>query len=486
MRTLLKAKWVLAHEKGDHVLMRDAEVVYEGENIVFVGRGYPGECRERIDCGEALLSPGFVDLDALGDVAYGLLDWETPPERAESLLWSDEYYGRRRELFSPEEEAFKSLYAFVQLIRHGITTAMPITSVYYKANAETYEEMEAAAEHAGRLGLRTYLGPSYQCGLHVVAPDGTVSVRFDPGEGKKGLERAVRFVREYDGAHGGLVRGALVPERIEIQTEENLIATRRAADDLGCPLRLHAAQGLFEYQWLRGRTGKTPIQYLDGIKFLKRDVAIPHALFTQGTCMMPDSPGGDDLGILADRGVTVIHCPLVYSRYGEALDSFGRYLRRGVNMAMGTDTYPTDLFINMRLGTAFARHFDKRVEGNACADFYRAATLGGAKFLNRGDLGRLAPGAKADMIVIDLSGFHIGPIEDPVRTVVNSATGRDVRSSIINGKVVMWDRIIPGIDESALKSRAQAYFDKLRHGYKDRDYRHLDAGVMFPPSFGMA
>lgn len=198
---------------------------------------------------------------------------------------------------------------------------------------------------------------------------------------------------------------------------------------------------------------------------------------------MPDNPPGNDLDILVKHGVSVIHCPLVYSRYGEALESFGRYVRHGVNMAMGTDTYPTDLFVNMRLGAFAARHADNQLAGNTCADFYRAATLGGAKLLGRDDLGRLAPGAKADMIVVDLSGFHIGPIEDPIRTAVNCATGRDVKSSIVNGRVVMWDRVIPGIDETALKSRAQEYFNKLRHGYKERDYKGLDADEMFPLSF---
>ena len=83
-----------------------------------------------------------------------------------------------------EEEAFKSLYAYTQLIMHGITTAMPITSTYYKKWADTYEEEEAGVHHAGRLGLRLYTSPSYQCGLNVVRPDGTMTVRYLEGQGR--------------------------------------------------------------------------------------------------------------------------------------------------------------------------------------------------------------------------------------------------------------------------------------------------------------
>ncbi len=483
MKKLLHALWALGFADGDHVLVRDADVVYENDRILYVGSGYDGDVDEKVDCSEALISPGFVDMDALGDVYYGLLDWEIPPENEKFLQWSAEYYPKRRELFSPQEEAWKSLYAFVQLIKNGITTAMPITSVYYKANGETFEELAAAAGHAGRLGLRAYLGPSYICGMHVVAPDGSMSIAYDENAGKAGLEQAVRFVREFDSAYGGLVKGVLVPERIELQTEQNLKATRAAADDLGCIVRLHAAQGLLEYAAIKERHGKTPLQYLDSLGFLGPDVAIPHVLFTQGYSRLPDDPPGDDLDILVKRGVSVIHCPLVYSRYGEALESFGRYLRHGVNMAIGTDTYPTDFFVNMRLGTALARYIDQQVDGNRCADFYRAATLGGAKSLGRDDLGKLAPGAKADIIVVDLSGSHIGPLDDPIRTAVNCATGRDVKCSIIDGKTVMWNRVIPGVDETALQSQAQAYFAKLKAGYRERDYNHLDPADMFPPSF---
>ena len=96
------------------------------------------------------------------------------------------------------------------------------------------------------------------------------------------LEWAIRFIKEFDGVYGGLVRGVLVPERIETQTEENLLATKAAADALGCRVRLHAAQGSFEYAWVRKRHGLTPLQYLDKIGFLGQTTLIPHAMYVPG------------------------------------------------------------------------------------------------------------------------------------------------------------------------------------------------------------
>ena len=98
---------------------------------------------------------------------------------------------------TPEEEAFKSLYAYSQLLSHGITTAMPITCTYYKKAADTYEEIAAAAEHAKHLGIRTYLGPSYISAMHVYdKTTGKLDIRFMEEEGWKGLERAERFAQD--------------------------------------------------------------------------------------------------------------------------------------------------------------------------------------------------------------------------------------------------------------------------------------------------
>lgn len=491
MRTKLKARYVLAYDGKDHTLLPNAELVYENDEILFVGRDFPGHCDREIDHGESLLSPGFIDVDALGDIAYGLWEWEMPSALRPATVWSKRWFAARREVFTPEEEAFKSLYAYVQLIRNGITTAMPITCVYYKEWAETYEELAAAAEHAVRLGLRAYLGPSYLSAMQVMGEDGRPELAYDEEAGRAALERAVRFVRDFDG-RAGLIRGVLVPERIEYQTKESLLATRRAATDLGCLIRLHAAQSDFEYRFIRASTGRTPIQWLDDLHFLGPDVSIPHVLYTQGSSRMPDQPGGDDLAILRERGVSVIHCPLVYARHGFALESFGGYAQRGVNMALGTDTSPTDMFQVMRIGNAMAQKVNPGGAGQSCADFYRAATLGGARLLGRDDLGRLAPGARADILVINLASLDLGPVADPIRTLVGNGTGRDVQTVIINGRTVMEDRRIPGIDEDDLRRKAQAYFDKLGQSYLERNPEMPGlAGLstaereaaLFPPSF---
>ncbi len=479
----IKSKYVIGYDGNDHEIILDGEVVYEQDKIIYVGKNYEGIVEEITDFGNAVISPGFIDLNALGDIDHDIIHLEAGREVRKSLSPSERYFNNgTQELMTPEEEEFKSLYAYTQLILNGITTAMPITSVYYKRWAETYEEIEAAVHNAGRLGIRMYLGPSYQSGINVMQPNGIMTVKFNEAEGEKGLERAVKFIKEYDGAYNGLIKGALEPERIECQTEVNLINTKKYSDILNCPIKLHAAQGEFEYNTIYNKYGKTPIKYLYDIGFLDKNVGIPHCYIIAGSSRVKLGEG-DDLEILKETGTTAIHCPVIIGRSGHYMESFARYRRKGINIALGTDTFPPDFFQNIRVASMYSRMYEGDVEGSRYADIFRAATLGGADMLGREDLGRLCKGAKADIIVIDLDSYHMGTVDDPIRTMIMCGSGTDIKLSIIDGKTVMKDRKIEGIDLDDMKKKAQKYYNKMKLGYMKRDYKNLSMDEIFKPSF---
>ena len=482
MKTLLTAEFVIGFDGEDHVIIENGQVVYEDDTIIYVGKNYQGDYDDKIDAGRSVISPGFIDLNALGDIDHDILHIEAG-EKGKNLMWSEDYFdeGPRR-FMNQSEEAFKSLYAYTQLILNGVTTAMPITSVLYKKWAETYEELVAAVHNAGNLGLRMYMGPSYQSGMKVVDQDGKIKVRWKKEKGQAGLEQAVRFIKEFDGAYDNLIRGMLAPERIETQTTENLVNTKKYSEELNCPIRLHAAQSAFDYNEIQNRHGKTPISYLNEIGFLGENVSIPHAHFVDSYSQI-DSESDQDLSILSETGTTVIHCPLIINRHCSPLESFAGYEKRGINMATGTDTFPPDFFQVIRNASIVSRIVEHNVEGSRFADIFRAATIGGADYLNRDDLGRLCPGAKADIIIIDLEGIHMGSVEDPIRTMFMSGSGRDVKTSIINGEIVMKDRQIDGINIDSLKEKERKYFKKLKNSYVERDYQKLGADKLYDPSF---
>ncbi|MEV3978070.1 amidohydrolase family protein [Nonomuraea sp. NPDC049758] len=477
MSTLIRASFVIGFDGEDHVIHRDACVVYDGDRIVHVGRSWEGPVEEVIDAGEAIVGPGFIDLDALADIDHAVLDtWHAD---SSGLNWSHDYaVNRRRAVFGLEDTLFMREYALTQLIRNGVTTAMPIAAETHSAWAESYEELAGVVEIAGRLGLRMYLGPSYRSGVPVLRADGGRDVHWDPGLGERGLADAVRFVRDVDGAHDGRIRGALLPCRIETVTLDLLRATAQAAEELDCLVRLHCMQGLTELRLLREWYDRHPLDVLAEVGLLGPRLLVPHALYL-GDPGTPFEGSPDRLAALAG----IVHCPLTFVRYGDALRDFDRYRAAGVTVALGTDSFPPDMIRNMDYGNNLAKLVTGRLDAGSAADYYRAATLGGARALGRDDLGRLAPGAKADLVVVDLSGPRTGPVDDPIRTMLMNCTGADVSTVVIDGRPVMRDRTIPGVDEESMRLRAQTYFETMKAAYSERDHLRRDPAVLFPPSF---
>lgn len=473
-RTALAADWVLGHRDGRHRLIPGGEVVIEGGAILFAGRRFEGEVARRIDLGRALISPGLIDLDALSDLDTTVLAIDQGPGWAKGRVWPRSYVERGPyEMYAPEELAFQKRFAFAQLLLNGITTAAPIASLFYREWGETVQEFTAAAEAAGDLGLRVYLSPAYRSGGMVCEAPGRLEPVFDEERGLAGLADAVAFIGAGDGGHEGLIRGMLAPDRVETCTEPLLRRTMDAARDLDCRVRLHMAQGEMEVATVRKLHGTTAPGWLAGLGLLSDRLLAPHA--TNAT--------DEDLARYATYGVHVVHCPLVSARFGSVLRSFAGLRARGINICMGTDTAPADMLMNLMMGLVGARIADADAAAVTSADLWDAATLGGASALGRDDLGRLVPGARADIAVFALDDVVMTPAIDPITTLVNGGSGRVTKAVFVDGRLSMRDRQVAGLDLAAAQARAQAQFDRLTAKYPDRTLGHPPVDAIFPPSY---
>ncbi len=432
-----------------------------------------------------MIAPGFVDLDALFDLDTTVLGFDNQPGWKKGRIWSEDYVAAGpTEAYSFEEEAFQHRYAMAQLLLGGITTALPIRSLLYRAWAETYDEHAQAAEDAAALGLRIYLGPSYRTGYGTVDASGTLGIHWDVERGYQGLDEAIRFVRDFDGAHDGLVRGFLQPDRIEYCTEELLARTRDAGAELGCPVRLHCCQGTVELQTVQERWGTTSLTVLRELDFLNERTILPHGVFLGG--VEPTAEQIErEIGWLVESGASIVHCPLVMARHADVMRSFTRIRNAGVRIGMGTDTWPPDFWSNVQVGMLTARIADGSMEAN-CADHFTAATIGGADALGRPDLGRLAPGALADIVVWDLSSPHLGQLPDPIQRLVLSGSRRDARMVIVDGRVVVEDGALPGVDLEAWEARAREQYRTVMEHAVARSVGRPPVEELYRPTFPLA
>lgn len=473
-RTALTARWIVAHAGGTHRLLEHGEIVLEADRILYVGPRFPGEVARRFDLGEVLVSPGFIDLDALSDLDTTMLGVDCGPAWAKGRVWPQSYIDRGpNEMYTPEELAFQKRFILAQLLCNGITSALPIASLFYREWGETVAEFEAAAEAAGDLGLRVWLGPAYRSGGMVCIAPGVLEPRFDEARGLRGLDDAIAFVQAQAGRFGGLVQGMLAPDRVETCTQTLLTRTMAAAADLDVPVRLHMAQGVMERETVARLHGTTAPQWMAGFGALNDRLIAPHAVLATDA----------DLSLYADHGVTVAHCPLVFARSGAALNSLAKLRRMGIRVAMGTDTAPPDMVLNMAVGVMAARMMGDSLTDTAPEHLFDAATLGGADALRRPDLGRLMPGAKADIAIFDMADPLIAPRVDPVRSLVLGATGRVTRAVFVDGRLSMRDGQVTGLDMATARARAQAQFDGLVQKYPDRTWGHPPVGDIFPPAY---
>ena len=473
-RTALAARWIVGHYAGRHKLLEDAEIVIDGDRVIHVGAPFAGAVARRIDLGDVLISPGFVDLDALSDLDTTLLTVDNGPGWATGRVWPQSYVDRGPyEMYTPEELAFQKRYAFAQLLRNGITTALPIASLFYREWGETVDEFDAAAYAAAELGLRVWLGPAYRAGGMVCTAPDVLEPRFDEARGMQGLADALEFAGRIGGSHGGLVQAMLSPDRVETCTLDLLRRTMAASKDMNLPVRLHMAQGRMERRTMQTLHGTTGPQWLARHGLLHDRLIAPHAVEAEP----------EDLAAYAGNGVTIAHCPLVYARDGEMLRSFRTCRDMGINIGMGTDTAPPDMVLNMAVALMMGRAAAGSDRGLTTAEVFNAATLGGADALKRPDLGRLQPGSKADIAIFDMADSAFAPRIDPVQTLIFGASGRVTKAVFVDGRLSMRDGQVLGLDMQTARVQAQAQFDRLLTKYPERSYGQPSLATMFPPTF---
>ncbi|KKC32801.1 chlorohydrolase family protein [Devosia psychrophila] len=479
MLTKLTSKWVLAFEGADHVLIEDGEVLFANGKVLSIGPATRTEADRHEDFGGALIAPGFIDLNALADADTTILGFGSAGDATRGT-WSADYAATAHDVLDRTEMLAAAHAAFGQLLLSGTTTALPVTSLLFRAWAENSDEFDAFAGLSQKLGIRLVLGPSFRSAVNVIDADGALTQIEDEARGLAGLDDAISFIRRHQSSADSLISGLLVPSTIDTCSDALLVRTAQAAQELGVPFRLHCCQSETEADLIWARSGKTSIGLLRDLGILSERALLPHAINLGGPDADPALIAAD-LSVLAESGATVVHCPLVVGRGGRRLDSFGAFLRQGIAIGIGTDTTPPNMLMNLQMGLATAR-FDGR-HATGPAEYYRAATLGGAKALNRPDLGRLAVGSAADIVVWDLSVFDAQPSHDPIEALFLMPPGLRADQVWVAGRRVVKDGHVVDFNESEASASLQTIFEKLRNSYAERHWKGHDWQSLFPPAF---
>ena len=479
MKTLIQGGYVVGFDGSEHEVIKDGVVVFENDRVAFVGKSYAEPVDKKIDARGCLVSPGFIDthfhsginasdylLNEANKVDYfasNYLSHGAPTrEGAKHAHLKDVDVGQR--------------FSLVHLLKSGVTTTLEIGGP--GADPAPFVAM------VDEVGIRCCTGPSYKNVSFFQDRAGRLEYDWNDERGSEGLKRAVAFAKKYNGACNGRMSTMLFPGHVDTCTPELLQATRKAAREIGVRAQIHATINLFEFHTVLQRERATPIELLHKIGFLDPEVSLSHCIFIAGHSWTA-YPFGDDLKIIADSGASVAYSPLKYLKLGIVMESFDKYLKAGVNMGIGTDTFPKDILSDMRYASLASRVAEKSFAAGHPRDVFNAATLGGAKLVGRDDIGRLRKGAKADIAIIDLKNIAFGAVRDPVKALVETAVSRDVRTVIVDGEILVDGGKYLRLDENELLEKVQAKGEQVWDSVAKWHWTGKSVDEVVPPAFRM-
>jgi len=473
-RIAIHAGYVIAYDGRGHRLLRDGTVMVEGDRIVSVGprpAAPAGADVEIVEARGAILTPGLISTHA--HIGGSPLDRSFIEDRGNPQF----FYSGLFELLpvrgsAQDEDGTRACvdFSMAELLRGGVTTVMEIGGA-----------SEYVATRAADYGLRVYVGLAFRSGRWLTRDGRRVEWEWDEEQGRRGLAQAIEIHKKYDGAHGDLVRCFFSPAQVDTCTPELLQASKRAADERHRPWQLHTSQSVVEFNEMLGRHGKTPVAWLRDLGVLGPSAILGHAIVIGGSSWT-NYPSGD-VAIMADAGCSVAHAVWVFARRGVVMESFASYRRAGVNMSLGTDTNPQSVIEAMRWAAVVSKIVEHNTEATTAAHVFDAATLGGARALGRDDLGRLAPGAKADLVLWKGASWGMTPLRDPVKNIVYNATAEDVDRVWVDGRLVVDGGRVRAADERAILAALQAGGERMWPRMGRFDWAGRDADALSPQTY---
>jgi 5-methylthioadenosine/S-adenosylhomocysteine deaminase len=462
--TLYRAGWIVAFQEDEHRILRDGCLVVEDDRVTFVGSTYDGTVDRTVDLPDRIITPGLINTHAHLDESP--IDKSVQEDVGNRQFWLTGLIEiLPTEMAGLDEEGARACldYSLIELARTGTTTVLQMGGI---------EEYAADAIEAS--GLRGYVAPMYRSGRWFT-PDGKrVDYAWDEDDGRSGLDRATAYVERLSGRPDGRVQGFLAPAQVDTCSEALLRDSKAAADELGVPISLHASQGVWEFQEMTRRHGRTPVEWLADIGFLGPRTVLGHAVFLSGTSWV--NFAGDDLGLLASSGTSVSYNAWCFIRRGLVMESFPTYVEAGVNMCLGTDTAPQSMIESLRWTAIAGKVAARRADVSTARQVFDAATVNAADLLGRPDLGRIAAGAKADLLFWRADGFTMTPLRDPIRNLVYYAQPSDLADVLVDGRLLVEDGVVLGADVPAATRRVQEAGERMWTRWPAGDWagRRLD------------
>ncbi|GAB2832165.1 amidohydrolase [Lentzea nigeriaca] len=428
---------------GDCEILREQDItVADGviESVAPSGVTSSFDGAEVIDGRGLLATPGLVNAHTHSPMVL----MRGAAEDVSVEAWFNQRVWPIESNLTADDVALGARLACAEMIGSGVTTF-----------ADHYFFPERIAEAVTESGLRADIAPTY----------------FS-SRGQEALESSVAFAEGWHGRADGRVTVSLGPHAPYTVDDEDLRTLADHARRLGLRMHIHAAENVEQTESSLRRRGVTPVQVLHETGVLDAGALIAHG------CGI----GEGDLPLLAAHAerTAVACCPKVYLKHAlSPLTPVRALLGAGVTVAVGTDGAAGHNTLDVWEALRLVALTQKQAVGDATwmnvSDTLRLATRGGARALGLGDVvGALEPGMRADIALVDLSGPHCRPLHDERAALVYSVRASDVRTVIVDGRVLMRDRNVLTVDVPAVLAEIDERVGRLLDISHGKAVQHYD------------
>lgn len=410
-------------------------IAIEGSQVVAVGPEVRGEARQTIDGQGCVALPGLVNCHThvyqslIEGIGY---DMHFDP-------WNWRFLFPIVSKMQPQHAEISAQLAALEMIKSGTTTVSD--HWYLHTDFDNVRRVAQAFRTAGMRHHVVYgLLDQTFAGERIASEYMTMIQREDTL-----IEQATSFVRDWH--EQGTTTVALGPGSTEDITPRLMHKTVQMAAELGLGVATHVAGWEEVVAASYKQFGMRDLEYVHSVGLTGPRAIIIHAVWLSDR----------EVGILVETQSKVAHCPVANMHLGYGVAPVSQMLARGVVVGLGTDgaaSYTYDLFEVMKTAAMLQKVVHMDAEAVSAEQSLAMATCEGAKVLGLANVGAVAPGYRADVILLDLQQPHLMPTGRLVSKLAYSARGSDVVTSIINGQVVMENRRVLTLDESQVLKRA--------------------------------
>jgi len=438
----IRGGWVITVDRERRVIRNGAVAVEDGV-IVDVGKRDQLDEKYRhyadilIDAERDIVMPGLVNTHV--HLAQGLL--RACADYLPLIEWLRDRAWPLQGNYTKEEALASARLVVLEMIKTGTTTFLETGLVGRYGPDEIVEAVHAAGVRAALarhvMDLRGYATQEN------IIHEGLVE------SGEYSLNDTVRLIKKYHGWDNRIWVwfGPRTPGAVSVELYREIAARAR---ELNTGVTMHLAEVREDVEYTVRNFGKKPVEFAHWLGLTGRNVVLVHVVWVDDY----------EVKILAETGTSVSHNPSSNMKLASGAARVSDMLRAGVNVTLGTDGGPSnntyDLVREMKHAALLQSLRTLRADAVRAEDVLEMATIRGARALMIDHLvGSIERGKRADIIVVDYWQPHLHPLNNPVSHLVYAASGHDVKHSIIDGKLVMFNRRVLTLREEEVIEEAE-------------------------------